>query len=127
MFIKLPWPPSVNTYWRAIIQSKRVRNILSEKARDYRNKASYEIFNQGYSAMEIDYPVRLTIIASQPDKRKRDIDNILKPLLDVLSHTDVWNDDSQVYDLRVLWDPSSRDGSIEMYIEKDVYKLQDLL
>ena len=31
-----------------------------------------------------------------PDKRKRDVDNVLKPLLDALEHAGVYENDSQI-------------------------------
>ncbi|NBW23084.1 MAG: RusA family crossover junction endodeoxyribonuclease, partial [Caulobacteraceae bacterium] len=39
--------------------------------------------------------------AFPPDKRKRDLDNVLKSLLDALTHANVWDDDSQIDDLRI--------------------------
>ncbi|NBW22487.1 MAG: RusA family crossover junction endodeoxyribonuclease, partial [Caulobacteraceae bacterium] len=38
--------------------------------------------------------VRVVIEAFPPDRRKRDLDNILKSLLDALTHAGVWEDDS---------------------------------
>jgi crossover junction endodeoxyribonuclease RusA len=40
-----------------------------------------------------------------PDKRKRDIDNLLKSLLDSLTHAKVWKDDNQISDLRIYRNP----------------------
>jgi len=37
-----------------------------------------------------------------PDRRKRDVDNILKALLDALTHAGVYEDDSFIDDLRVV-------------------------
>ncbi|NBW20709.1 MAG: RusA family crossover junction endodeoxyribonuclease [Caulobacteraceae bacterium] len=45
--------------------------------------------------------VRVVIEAFPPDRRKRDLDNILKSLLDALTHAGVWEDDSQIEDLRI--------------------------
>jgi crossover junction endodeoxyribonuclease RusA len=36
-----------------------------------------------------------------PDKRKRDVDNVLKPLLDALEHANVYENDSQIDKLYV--------------------------
>ena len=36
-----------------------------------------------------------------PDKRRRDIDNLLKPILDALGQYGVYEDDSQIIDLRI--------------------------
>jgi crossover junction endodeoxyribonuclease RusA len=46
--------------------------------------------------------VRVEIIAAMPDRRRRDLDNIQKAILDALTHAGVWEDDSQVDDIRVF-------------------------
>lgn len=43
----------------------------------------------------------LMIYVRPPDKRKRDIDNLLKPLLDSLVDYGALPDDSMIYDLRI--------------------------
>jgi crossover junction endodeoxyribonuclease RusA len=45
--------------------------------------------------------LRVEIEAWPPDKRKRDLDNILKSLLDALTYAGIWEDDSQIDDLRI--------------------------
>ena len=40
-------------------------------------------------------------IDQQSDRRRRDIDNIAKALLDALQHGGVYIDDSQIVDLRI--------------------------
>ena len=61
----------------------------------------------GWNALQQNAPKQLTgdlmidIEAFMPDKRRRDLDNILKALLDALTHAGVWLDDSQIVDLRI--------------------------
>ncbi len=45
--------------------------------------------------------LRVEIEAYPPDRRKRDLDNILKSLLDALTYAGIWEDDSQIDDLRI--------------------------
>ena len=101
MEIILPWPPSVNTYWRTF----QGRMIISAKGREYREAV-------GVLARDQEIDVGLTgklivvIEAYRPDKRRRDLDNILKAPLDALCHAGVYKDDSQIEDLRVFWGPN---------------------
>lgn len=46
-------------------------------------------------------PVKVTIHAWPPDRRRRDLDNILKATLDALEHAKIYENDSQVHDLRI--------------------------
>ena len=48
-------------------------------------------------------PIRLEAIVTRPDRRRRDVDNLLKSLLDALDHAEVYEDDSQIQDLRIGW------------------------
>ena len=47
--------------------------------------------------------LRVEIEAFRPDKRRRDLDNLLKATLDGLAHAGVYEDDSQIIDLRIYW------------------------
>ena len=92
--ITLPWPPSVNSYWRSF----RGRLILSKVGREYQ-----KVVSNLYSQEPITSPIRVTIKAYRPDNRKRDLDNLLKASLDGMVHGGLFVDDSQIVDLRIFW------------------------
>ena len=87
----LPWPPTANTYWRRhqnryfiSTRGQLYRKDVALIARDYRDHFSNEC------------KLDIAIQAFPPDKRKRDLDNLLKALLDSLQHANVYLDDSQI-------------------------------
>jgi crossover junction endodeoxyribonuclease RusA len=89
--IELPWPPSANTYWRRnghryFISERGIefRNIVYQKTVDYRAH-----FNK-------DQRIMCLVEAYPPDKRRRDLDNMGKALLDALQFSQVFPDDSQI-------------------------------
>ena len=96
--IVLPWPPSVNRYWRSVAG----RVLISQEGRAYREAVLAQMMIQrkaetytGKLVMEIE--------AWRPDNRVRDLDNLLKATLDALTHAGVYKDDSQIVDLRIFW------------------------
>lgn len=109
--ITLPWPPTVNTYWRVFKQ----RAILSEAGRQYRDAVAEQVLLQRV-ARRIVRPMRVEIEAYRPDRRRRDLDNLLKAVLDGLAHAGVYEDDSQIVDLRIYWGPSIG-GMVKVKIE----------
>lgn len=85
--VHLPFPPSVNNYTTVA----RGRKILSARGREYKRQAEF--------IPDIQFgktPVSVMIDVFEPDKRRRDLDNLLKPILDVLVLSEVMDDDSQV-------------------------------
>jgi crossover junction endodeoxyribonuclease RusA len=92
MKITLPYPPTVNTYWRNV----KGRAILSAKGRAYK---AWPLPPQ----LGPHVPGRLSVdaVAYMPDARTRDLDNIWKPMLDYLTHHGVFRDDSDIDDLRI--------------------------
>jgi len=98
MEITLPWPPSVNTYWR----KWKNRMVISDAGRLYREAVMHQIMH-GNPTAHFEGPIVMTVEAFRPDKRKRDLDNLLKAPLDALAHAGIYKDDSQIVDLRVFW------------------------
>jgi len=79
----IPYPPSANHIWRT--GGKRV--YRSPKYMKWREDAAVETLrpgNQFKRKHKIIGPYKLTVTAARPDKRKRDLDNILKPISDFL-------------------------------------------
>lgn len=96
--LTLPWPPTVNTYWRSF----NGRVLISAKGREYRKAVADQVLIQR-AAKHIDYAVMVEIKAYRPDRRRRDLDNLLKALLDSMTHAGVMEDDALIEDLRVYW------------------------
>ena len=93
----LPFPPSVNHYSRHVGS----RTLISRTGRAYRQQVLHDV--QQLQLRSITGPIRLEAIVTRPDRRRRDVDNLLKSLLDGLDHAGVYEDDSQIQDLRIGW------------------------
>ncbi len=123
--LAMPWPPSVNDYWLIGQRGKQGRPMmfLGPRGRAYQIDALASILRQhgANRADRIQERVRIEITAHAPDVRKRDLDNILKPLLDALHHCNVIEDDSLIDDLRIRRGYVSRDNPrVEVLIEEIV-------
>ena len=103
MEVTLPWPPTVNTYYRHVVIGKAPRTLISESGRRYREVVKGLVATMAPKRLEGDLSVQIE--AWFPDRRRRDLDNVLKALLDSLTHAGVWHDDSQVTDLRITKAP----------------------
>ena len=103
MRLELPYPPSVNTYWGF----RGSRRFLTKKAVEFK-KAVAEAFNgnTGFVSERLLCSVQLF----PPDRRVRDIDNCIKPLLDALVQAGAMADDSQVDYLVVVREPVRTGG-----------------
>lgn len=106
----LPWPPTLNTYWRHPTTGKLAgRHLISAEGRAYRHLVA------GLTLGEenvLTGPVSIEICAVAPDRRRRDLDNIAKAVLDALVYCGTLADDSQVWDLRLRW--RLKEGQIEV-------------
>jgi crossover junction endodeoxyribonuclease RusA len=99
--LELPFPPSVNQYWRAIpLRGKGgktvgARNIISEDGREYRERVVRQL--KPLSLPTLAGRLSLVIEFREPKPaRARDLDNFNKALWDALTHAGVWQDDSQI-------------------------------
>lgn len=92
----LPYPPSVNRLWRF----SRGRMYRTATYTDWIDTAYRNLLEQIEPPQFAD-KVRVTIHVGFPDKRKRDIDNLIKPVLDLIERADVVDNDFLVRDLRI--------------------------
>ncbi len=102
--ITLPYPPSVNRLWRHVGH----RVLVSKEGRQYRVQVAMALRMAGIEPLE--GPVSLEIVLQPPDRRRRDLDNCLKILIDSLEHGGAFADDSQVKRLLVEWGDPVKDG-----------------
>ncbi len=93
LVLTLPFPPSVNTYWR----NTQRGTLVSAKGRVFRANAIaavYEQLKRRPKAIESD--VFVSVKLYPPTKQARDIDNFLKAPFDALTYAGVWVDDKQI-------------------------------
>ena len=93
--LELPYPPSINHYWRRV----GPRTLISREGRRFRRDVTAIL-----AAMEIEPlagPLVVEVEVFPPDNRRRDIDNVQKALLDALAHGGAYHDDSQIARLTV--------------------------
>ncbi len=93
--LTLPYPPSANRYWRWV----KGRMLVSREALSYRQAVGLAVIVAGRPRAE--GRLAVDIEAHPPDGRQRDLDNTLKCMLDALALAGVYEDDSQVDDLRI--------------------------
>ncbi len=92
--VMLPFPPSINHYW---LLNRNGSRRISEAGQAFR--ASVQARCPGIN--QIAGEVAVSIQAYPPDRRRRDLDNLLKSLLDALQHARLIEDDSNVADLHI--------------------------
>ena len=120
MKLVLPFPPSVNTYWRAPNSGPlKGRHLISAKGRAYQSAACAAIIEQ---LRRLPKPTpaaaAVQILLYPPDALRRHIQNYNNALIDPLTHAVIWEDDCQVRRMLVEWGPQVPGGKVDITITK---------
>jgi Holliday junction resolvase RusA-like endonuclease len=91
--LELPFPPSVNHYYRRV----GPRTLISREGRAFREKVCSALASLGVRPAS--GPLEVHVEVFPPDRRRRDVDNVQKALLDALEHGGAYRNDSQIVKL----------------------------
>ena len=110
--VELPWPVSVNRYWRRA--GKHIHT--STEARQYRARVGQLVRDcHRFGTARI----AVAVVAYPPDNRRRDLDNIGKVLWDALQHAGIYTDDSQIREIFMVFGPVRKpDGAVLVTIRE---------
>ena len=103
----LPYPPSVNKAFRNVSGGGRRKTYGYAQ---WRTLAAGEILVQRPQKLKGFF--ELMIAAARADNRKRDIDNLIKPIADALVAAGVVVDDSQMMEVRARWTSEHTKGGV---------------
>lgn len=110
--IQLPYPPSVNHYWRRV----GARTLISREGRRYRSHVASILALRRIRPIPGSLDVRITVYP--PDRRRRDLDNTMKALLDALEYGDAYGDDFQIDHLDIWRGEVVPDGRVDVHIRR---------
>ena len=125
--LRLPFPPSMNSIWRAIPNRGM---ILSRAGRKYRDDAIYWIHHQSKRKEPLEGRLQVMIEAFVPDRRKRDLSNMPKAVEDAITKAGIiWVDDEQIDDLRIIRRPVTKPAYVVVHIRQlpKAYDVSDIV
>ncbi len=89
---ELPYPPSVNHYWRRVGGA----TLVSREGRRFRREVCAALAAGADTGPPLTGRLAVHVTVCPPDRRRRDIDNVQKAAFDALEHAGVYRDDAQI-------------------------------
>ncbi len=112
LVLELPWPPSVNHYWRHF----RGRVVISQEGVRFRSAVKWIVLAKCRAPLT--GRLAVTVHAYPPDRRERDLDNLLKATQDALCHGGAFVSDSQIDWLLIERHEVVPNGKIIVWIDE---------
>jgi crossover junction endodeoxyribonuclease RusA len=103
----------MNTMWRNF----RGHTVMSKAGRDFRENVIQFVIDNNIPKFG-DKKLKITLILRPRDKRKIDIDNRIKAVLDALEHAGVFDDDFQVDHIEMIRGEPIKNGLLHVFIEE---------
>jgi len=113
MKLRLPVPPSVNHYFQ---RNKNGSMRISEDGLRFRDEVMVRVIKRYGKPKTIHGRVFVEIQIAFKDYVRRDLDNVLKALLDGLEHAGIYQNDSQIDELIIVRLPVEKPGRCDVRI-----------
>ncbi len=94
------------------------RPYIKKEGRQYRDRVMDILVPAFQEFDSYEGPLSVWVEVHLPDRRRRDLDNISKALLDAITHSGVWKDDSQIVDLRYVRAGTQKGGFVRLHIRE---------
>ena len=102
-------PPSVNHIWRHTRRFGKPVTYRTEQYQTWLNSVGYSVNRQTSNQPKWHDPIYITIAMRRP-RSNADIDNRIKPCLDLLQYVEVIKDDKLVEGVNAYWSKDLPDG-----------------
>lgn len=113
ILISLPYPPTVNNYWG--FSRKTGKQYVTTAGKNYRTQVlKYLTVNRVGKTLQGRLGCRIEV--NPPDKRRRDLDNVLKAALDAMEAGGVYLNDCQIDDLHVVRGTYEKGGRLNVRV-----------
>jgi crossover junction endodeoxyribonuclease RusA len=110
--LELPWPPSVNHYWR---RNPRGGNYISAEGKTYLQHVA--LLMRQARVKPVEGPVSFKVRLHPPNRKRRDLDNSLKVLIDAVAKGGALGDDFQIKHIEASMLDVVPDGHATVTIE----------
>ena len=119
--LELPWGPSDNHAIRHVTgrNGNQHRHYYSDEYKAFRKVVAYKVL-AARVRKRLECDLRITVHASPPDKRTRDLTNLWKCLNDSLQYAGMIKSDHQFKDARILL-TRGKPGTMTVFIEEMHY------
>lgn len=105
----LPYPPSVNHAY----MMRNGKKILKQEVAEYKHSVSLMVSNAKQKFGNVPLPFQMFVYVYPPDKRKRDLDNIIKVMQDGVC-LGLKTDDSNIVSVAAIRCDAVKHGMVEI-------------
>ena len=108
--LNLPLPPSVNNYYgHTAPVAHKVIKYVKEAGKNFRTEVR-EYVKKNHFDIKANIPLKVEVLINFPTNHRTDIDNRMKGLLDALTYSEVFEDDSLIDELHITRGFQSKPG-----------------